>query len=315
MAVRDRMSTRAMVEGALLVAITILLCVLDAYVPLFALVYPIPVVILVTRHGLRAGLLATVIAVLGTAAITGPVQGVTVLAKVGIAGVTLGECLRRKLSPILTIGITAVAVAVSVALLFGISALAFGFDVAQLEKEFTRSIQGALAFYRHLGMPEKELETARKTLQQMIEIAKISLPAILFLAVIMLSVINYLISAAVLRKLRYEIPQLPRFSMWQIPWYWGWGYIAGGAMTVLGQAYGRDIIFRIGFNLVAIFSYVFLIQGLSVAWYFMDRYKVSSPLRYLLTFFMMFTRLISQVVVWAGLFDGWFDFRKIRSRA
>lgn len=86
-------------------------------------------------------------------------------------------------------------------------------------------------------------------------------------------------------------------------------------MTVLGQAYGKDIVFKIGFNLMAVFSYVFLVQGLSVGWFFMEKYKVSGPLRYLIAFFMMFTRLISQIVVWAGLFDGWFDFRKIRSRA
>ncbi|HHY98933.1 MAG TPA: YybS family protein [Firmicutes bacterium] len=312
---QDRTSTKAMVEGALLVSITILLCVLDTYIPFLALVYPIPIVVLVTRHGLRSGVLATLIAVLGTSVITGPIQGVTVLAKVGIAGVSLGECLRRKLAPALTIGITSIAVALSVALLFGISAAAFGFSLAQLEREFTTSIQSAISLYRNLGMPEKELATAKQSLEQMLAIAKISFPAIVLLAVIMLSVINYLLATFVLRRLRYEIPTLPKFQTWHLAWYWGWGYILGGVLTVLGQYYHQDIIFRTGFNLMAVFSYIFLIQGLSIAWFFMDRYKVSIPVRYLLVFFLAFTRLFSQVLVWAGLLDGWFDFRKIRARA
>jgi hypothetical protein len=38
-------NTRVLVESALLVAISTLFCVLDAYIPIFALVYPLPIVI------------------------------------------------------------------------------------------------------------------------------------------------------------------------------------------------------------------------------------------------------------------------------
>jgi len=44
-------NTRILVESALLVAISTLFCVLDAYIPIFALVYPLPIVILVVRTG------------------------------------------------------------------------------------------------------------------------------------------------------------------------------------------------------------------------------------------------------------------------
>ena len=93
-------NTRILVESALLVAISTLFCVLDAYIPIFALVYPLPIVILVVRRGLRAGVWATVVTIAATSMFVGPFQGLLVFTIVGIIGITLAQCIRKQFSPV-----------------------------------------------------------------------------------------------------------------------------------------------------------------------------------------------------------------------
>lgn len=305
------MSTRALVEGALLTAITILFCVLDAYIPIFALVYPVPIVVLVVRRGVRAGALATFIAVLGTSALTGPLQGLTVLAKVGIVGITLGACLNRRLSAARTIILTGVAVVVSVGLTLAVSILVFDFNLGQLTQAVEEGLRRSIDIYRSIGLSQKDLAMLEQNLRQLVDIMKMTLPAAMFLAVAMISFIDFTIARLVLKRLGHEVASLPQFSQWRIPWYWGWGYIAGGAIMLLGQGHKMDLAFKAGLNIMTVFSYVFLIQGLALVWFFMDKYRVSTAMRVLLVFFIIITRFLSQLLVWVGLFDAWLDLRKL----
>lgn len=309
------LDTRNIVEAALLTAITILFCVLDAYIPVFALVYPIPVVVLTVRRGVRSGVLATVVAVLGTSALVGPLQGLTVFSKVGIVGLTLGVCIRRQLSPIRSVLITALAVGVSFGLILGISALAFGFDPRELIGTFEKSLERALDIYRHLGMPERDLKTLEGNLREMVKVARQAFPAIVALALVAVGGINYIITRFVLIRLNYKVEDIPPFSRWRMPWYLGWGYILGVSLMFIGQLRGMGPIFQAGLNVFTLFSYIFLVQGLSVAWFFLDKYRVSKILRYFMVFFVVTTQFFAQLLVWAGLFDAWLDLRKLRQGA
>ena len=57
-----RYDTRSITEGAMLAAITVVLSFLGAYVfPYIFFIVPVPLIILVYRHGLRLGILVTVV--------------------------------------------------------------------------------------------------------------------------------------------------------------------------------------------------------------------------------------------------------------
>ena len=48
----------------------------------------------------------------------------------------------------------------------------------------------------------------------------------------------------------------------------------------------------------------------SILWYFLDRANVAKVLRWFIILFM-FNPLFMTLIVWAGVLDTWFDFRKI----
>lgn len=69
-------NTKALVEGALLAAINIVLSIMALYMPILGsfatLVWPVPIVILGIRHGLRTSILATAVAGIIVAILSGP---------------------------------------------------------------------------------------------------------------------------------------------------------------------------------------------------------------------------------------------------
>src|SRR5437899_6038742 len=76
-------SVRGLTEGAILAALVAVLALAANYVPLVGLaanfLCPIPLAVLMIRHGLRVAALATVVAIAIGSAISGPVTGVLTL--------------------------------------------------------------------------------------------------------------------------------------------------------------------------------------------------------------------------------------------
>ena len=305
--------TRILVESALLVAISTLFCVLDAYLPIFALVYPLPIVILVVRWGLRAGVWATVVTIAATSIFVGPLQGFLVLTKVGIIGITLALCIRRQLPPIKTIAITAVAVAVSMIFVVGFNLLIGGFGIDETWEMIRKSMDSAIEFYRSMGLAESEISRMETYLSQLTETAKIILPASVFMVVVSVAGFNYLMARLILGKLGYKMVELKPFSRWRLSWHYGWGYVGGLLLVVMGQVAAVPLAFKIGSNIVSVFSMVFLVQGVAIVWYFFDKYNVHSIVRWLIIIFAILNTMILQILSWVGVFDAWLDFRKLSS--
>jgi uncharacterized protein YybS (DUF2232 family) len=306
-------NTRMLVESALLVAISTLFCVLDAYIPVFALVYPLPIVILVVRWGLRAGVWATIVTIAATSMFVGPFQGLLVFTKVGIIGITLAQCIRKQLSPVKTLAITAIAVAVSMAFVVGFNLLIGGFGIEETWELMRKSMDSALEFYRRMGVAESEISRMETYLSQLTEAAKVVLPASLFMVVVTVAGFNYLMARLILGKLGYKMAELKPFSQWRLSWHYGWGYVGGLILVAIGQVMAVPLVMRIGTNIMSVFGMVFLVQGAAIAWYFFDKYKLPSIARWLTIIFIVLNPTLLQILSWAGVLDAWLDFRKLTS--
>lgn len=306
-------NTRILVESALLVAISTLFCVLDAYIPIFALVYPLPIVILVVRRGLRAGVWATVVTIAATSMFVGPFQGLLVFTKVGIIGITLAQCIRKQFSPVKTLAITAVAVAVSMAFTIGVNLLIGGFGIEETWEMMQKSMDSAIEFYRRIGVAESEISRMETYLSQITEAAKIVLPASLLMVVVAVAGFNYLVARLILGKLGHKLVELKPFSRWRLSWHYGWGYVAGLILASIGQVAAVPLVSNIGTNVMSVFGMVFLVQGAAVAWYFFDKYKLLPIAKWLIMIFIVLNPTLLQILSWAGVLDAWLDFRKLSS--
>ncbi|MDD2756838.1 MAG: DUF2232 domain-containing protein, partial [Methanothrix sp.] len=108
-----KMSTTALTEAAMLGAVMVVLSLLAFFlIPYLVVVIPLPLIILVVRHGLRTGIATTVVAsiIIG---MFDPMLVIVILFQIGVVGIALGEEIRESFSPPVTLilGIGAALVA------------------------------------------------------------------------------------------------------------------------------------------------------------------------------------------------------------
>ena len=103
------------------------------------------------------------------------------------------------------------------------------------------------------------------------------------------------------------------FSLWRLRERWVWFPIGAGSFYFLNLYLVRSDPFRVLLlNVLLILGVVYFFQGLAVVSFFFRR-RFSPLLRmmaYLLI--LLFIQVFGIVIVVAGLFDFWFDFRKLK---
>jgi hypothetical protein len=119
----------------------------------------------------------------------------------------------------------------------------------------------------------------------------------------------------VARRLLPGFRAFGRFSRLRLPDVAAWVLITGLALVFLGQTAGPDAAKTVGWNLVFATGFAFFLCGVAIAWDWMDRAgfrrltKVAVMVGGAIFFLPMFLATTSGL----GLFDTWFDFRRLRA--
>ena len=91
-------------EGGLLAALTVILALAAVYLPVIgiaaALLWPIPIIVLVVRHGVRQGMMAAVVAGIIMALFIDPVTALQMVISFMPTGIVLGWGFRRSWSAV-----------------------------------------------------------------------------------------------------------------------------------------------------------------------------------------------------------------------
>jgi uncharacterized protein YybS (DUF2232 family) len=309
-------TTRSLVEAALLAALTVVLCLATVYLPIVGLFtgffWPVPIVLLGVRHGLRLAALATLVAGLLVAILADPLTALSMFLGLGVLGLVLGYSMRRRLPPLRTVGLGGLALVASLLLLFGLSLIIMGINPFQSYFAlYQESVEGVLEFYRRLGLKGETLAQMEETLAQTLTMMRYLIPMTLVAGSTFLSFLNFTLARAVLGRLGYSYPGFPAFSTWRFPRTLAYGYAAGVLAVAAGHYWNQDIFNHIGLNLQAIFQLLLLIQGLAVVWHFLEKNRFPAGMRTLVVILAFFLPFFGQLVFFLGLFDLFFDFRHL----
>jgi uncharacterized protein YybS (DUF2232 family) len=102
----------------------------------------------------------------------------------------------------------------------------------------------------------------------------------------------------------------PDYQYWHLPEKLIWTVIAAAIMALLPVPMVRTI----GFNLLLIASVIYCFQGLSIALFFLNKWKVPLLIRSLLYVIIIFQSLGTIFLSVIGLADVWFDLRHLSSQ-
>jgi uncharacterized protein YybS (DUF2232 family) len=311
-----RFSTKAIVEGALLSSITVILSFFSMYVPgvglLADLVLPVPVIILGMKHGLKISLLSVVVSGAVIAAFSGPIRAVTGVLSFGLVGMGMGWALKRKYSPFKVFAVGAAASLVSNIALFLLSLAIMGINPFLQEIEIYReSLNSAAKIYSRMGVNPETVKPALEMYGKILDLMPLLIPAMLILASVSSSFLSFHVSKMVLRRLGYGMEDFPPFWQWRMPSYTLFLFLLGQISTLMETYWPAGILKQIGLNLQMLFTFAFFIQGLAVLAFFLGKYNVSKVLRVLIVLFLFSNPLMAQLVFLLGMIDTVFNFRRL----
>ncbi|MBP2663721.1 MAG: hypothetical protein H6Q71_1669 [Firmicutes bacterium] len=309
---------RPVVEGGALTAVAIIFALISTYLPVIGafvnLLWPVPIVLLGVRHGYKWSIMAVVVSGFIIALIMHPLTVVSVVVGFGLIGIALGYGLRQGFSPTKTMLIGAAASLISKIAVLAITAAVMGFNPLNLQTEaMTKGFEQAMDFYRGMGMKAEDLARMESTIQPMMEIMKIILPAVFVLAAFVDTFLNFQVAKAVLARLGQRIEPFPPFRRWSMPRFTVYALVVSLVAIYWGKTREFEILYNTGMNLQVITTMLLFVQGMALVYFLSDKYNLSRIVRGIILFLILSNGIFMQALIIGGAFDLIFDYRQLRT--
>ncbi len=177
-----------------------------------------------------------------------------------------------------------------------------------IRDKISQSIGEVIALYEEKGMQSDHLTWLKDSSQQIEDALVKTSPAILVIFLISVIFIDYLLLRRWLQYLEFPVEDRRPFWQWILSDHWVWLFILSGLVWY----FKKPIPSWVSLNFLITISYLYLIQGTAILIYFFQKGRIPLFFRYL-GFFCIFLIPGSYIfLTCGGLFDTWFDFRKLR---
>lgn len=320
----SRYSTKSIIEAGLISAIIVVIFLIGTSVQVIPLIgvfiLPIPITILYIRHGFRTALASVFVSTIISALLINPVDALTGVILFGAIGLMFGYCIKRDFSSFKTYILMSIAILIAQTL--NVILVSYLIDKTGIIGMITKFVQQANQGidmvknqYGKNGLNTQQLSMINGLKQVLtVDMMLKLIPAGLIANAFVSSYVNYLITRSVLKKLRYEIKELGKFTEIFIPSIFILiiivGYCTGLFLNAKKIPAGDYILY----SSYLLFQYVLMIQGFSVAAYYLkNKLKINNGV---IAFIIIVTSLmnLSQIYVVIALADLIVDFRKINKK-
>jgi uncharacterized protein YybS (DUF2232 family) len=310
-----RGSAHALVEGALLAGLGVVLVFAAIFLPvvgpLLVVIWPLPVTVACVRHGPRSGVLVGVVTAILLSLFQGVLTGVLVGVLMVAIGVADGWGIAGRRDAWLTVAVASVSSAFVMLASFGASLLFLKQNLLSMMVGALGEVGKQVAALAGSGTAAAPLTQAINALQTLIPELW---PTMLALGAVSLSLFVYLAGMPILRRLDVDVPDMLPFAAWRLPWPAVAGWVAGSVILQFHSQH--DALYLAGLNLSYLFSEVFTIAGMALLYAVLRHFHAARGLAAVICALAFINGLFSVLLLWAGLFDALFDYRRfLRARA
>lgn len=194
-----------------------------------------------------------------------------------------------------------------------LTALSIGSDVSaygQFLSSLDAGITEALNYYRQDNdISAETLVMLETTLHWMQIYIPLIMPSILGSFILALTWFTMVLGNMLLPKSGASAPWVS-YQLWQLSEQIIWLAIGGGLLALLPI----QILRTIGINVLVLLSTVYCFQGMSIAVFFMNKWKVPILLRSFFYVMIVFQSFGTILLLIFGIGDIWFDFRKLKQK-
>ena len=226
-----------------------------------------------------------------------------------IVGFILGELLESRFPIDKTMLYSCGVVLISGIVSLFVYSTASGNDLISILSQYVaKNIELSLALYQSLGMSEENLRLIQGSLDKIQYILVRIIPALTIASMLLVIWINILISKALLKSKFRLHSDYEKLNQWQAPDFMVWAVIGCGLLMLFPA--GAAKLF--GLNILLISMTIYFFQGMGIVSFFFERKKVPRFFKILLYSLIALQQLALIAVIGIGLFDMWFDFRKLK---
>lgn len=306
--------TRMSVQVLVLVALTITLFAAAGYVPVLGIIVsllaPTPLILVALRYGLRIGLLALGLSTLSLALLLSGLQSTIFFAEYGIMALTIAEAVRRRWSIEKTLLVATAAPLMATSLVMAGLFSSADVNLSAVRQRFEQELSQTLPQYLadEGGAVDGDLRTY---IQEALTIVVRLLPALFIISTAAGALVNYGVVRVLWRWTgdRALFPDLT-LSQWKAPEICVWILIASGLCSFAPL----PNLQLVGLNALLLVSLVYLIQGLCIMVFYLHKASVPPLFRSIAYILLAIQPLLLLGVAAFGLFDLWFDFRRVSNK-
>lgn len=314
-------NTHAIVEAGLITAIIVVIMLFSVYVPIFSMlgtfILPIPVTVLYIRQNWKVTLTAVFVSGIIIAMSYDPISALTATVLFGSTGITLGYCIRhaKKFSFTIILLATASAAATLLDLVVYVNLIdkkgLMGF-INENIKIINGSMDTVNSMYLKMGINQTQLAQLKQTFAIFTPdfILKL-IPAMLIVASFFSAYFNYIITKAILKKLRYEMKEEVAFTKIYINNRIGTFLVVLVIIGILLNRYNMSSGGYVFNSSTIVLQIALLTDGVSLAAYYLrNKFRLPKAFTIILIIVTVFSQA-SNLLVIAGLIDMVLDFRRL----
>lgn len=316
------LSPRSLTEGALMAAITAIIALIGNFLPIISvfsfLIIAVPIIIVIIRNNLTTGVIASIVATFLVAVLMGPITAFFFYLQFMPLALAYGYMFKNEYSAgkILAIG-TFVAV-VSTILLMLFTMILGQMDFEQQKLALQETVDRTIALYEDYGLMDRFEEQGlskadlHTMLTNVVNFFIRVLPALLIIGSVFTAATHFLMARVILKRFGHQVPHIPPFSQWHLPWYVVWGLIAGWAGYLIGDFYHQEVLRVLGQNILITYGVILFILGLSVLAFYFKKLKLSGLTRLLVIMTaLLFLNGFIFMTIFIGMFDLVLDHRHL----
>ncbi len=182
----------------------------------------------------------------------------------------------------------------------------FSFDFSTLNNKLIQYLNKSLnitlkSYFSNLS--KAELIEINSKIKSLLKFFVKILPSIMFIFHSAVMVGNFYILKRITEKFKTI-----DLTKWRLPFFIVWIFIVSGFLMFL---FRKNFIYTISINFFIVSCFLFLIQGLCIVEFWFNKINASPVMRGLFLFTLFFFQILFIFIAILGLFDSWFDFRKL----
>jgi uncharacterized protein YybS (DUF2232 family) len=303
--------TRALTEGAILLAIFILLLLVSLYIPVFGIIFsiflPVPFILYTMRHDVRNAALVFACSLL-LSFIIGSFVALGFAFLFGPSGIVIGELWKNRKSRYFTFLLGTITYLISIVALYAASILFFHVNMFQeMEQMMNESLKTVSETMSSLGQAQNEKAIER--LQQMVDLIPYVMPTTFLFSAAFLSFLTTLTAAPIVKRLGYQIEPWPPFRLLVFPKSLLWYYLIVLILSMLPLEQG-SYLFTAVLNISIVLQWCLIIQGLSFIYFYAHEKGWTKSIPIALTICIFILPFLLNIVRILGIIDLGFDLRK-----